>query len=1425
MKKSKGLAPTVTYSTTLNLGRLVLDMSSEYHRDSYDVNSKGSKGNTWSLIDEDASFSMESLECRLAVVRGVDLDQEQTESPCLDVAVLTMDRLELIKRAIQKERSGGKSRSRIGQKKLSFNCHVGDCTFLIGTDSPLAIHSSVIQWVDSVLSLLHMQTALYHRRRLQWAILAGAVIRLAHRMDLPRPGETSRMADLMELCPSTEWDKYRTGTEDALPRWAVVLRLRRIQRFLPDVDAVEAEMAKLPIDRHADVNPIAPECIAGVTKIVEFYFPSPSAGGQPPVDRSLTPSAKFMEELLDGLEHAGQAYRKGLGDEIDVSIGMRRLRFVGKVHPAKSSTVTKPLRTRRLSVDEERMRRLTQWSLFPLRAATDTCTLAEIEFPTASITKREKYIVSRDKEKGKSEAQAKAERVEVGGEEEAVGTMPARRENVGGGSPADGKGLHRRVRTMLAEYFVMLHTQGVIVDAAPEMLHVANATNIVVRKCIDIANVYYRKRRIHAHQHESFMVAVRAKESEQAKEQASKGVNVLGFNKMSMSMAGQEPHMHLHGDFLNADASALEKKKSKDWLNLDFDPIISDANKASEETPHELNMDKNWEDIQREQQDTLANAADTVGVLNSFTKQPKHHRRRKPFNAGKHAQPIESPKNLSIAEVNARRLLEDGSISYHEYQKIIDADKNFVNMLVGAQDSELFAEDVNPSPMPTLPVPNVPEGLPAGSQDLLQEAAGAEGFLRSTFEPLAAGRQRSERSMLSEDASMDDTFEDDLDLDQEVQLDQVTVFVQASVSKVNLTLMMTPLHDARNLPPLVSFEMNGLLFSWNRFSSVSEAQAGAKKAGVDGGVSAMEGGAPAATEGGVELRGKNAKDFVMFGIEDLAAKITGDGIQSGNWETCFQVRGTTINMITAVSRGGSKATDFEVITDMRLLINSRLITAELPLFAVDHEQLNVFLDSWFHAYSAANQEQRHIVVASRNVTMPSTPVSVHNKTWNSINSKEIRASLKNKVALAAAVARSDRGLSPIRYVAIMRLEHTTCKIQPMRHINITYELRDITGSFEKISSSNINALVYFGTSNILFDKPGPGHVHAHHSAYPTRRQRQRRRSKDVGKPKAKSKLKGSKARSPSADDGRVAFEQSLPKVWVVLSLNSSAKRSPISFVPTAVYKHTGAASLHARSRSGRASLDELSLTSLANMASENSGGTGIGGGKASLLDGRPENEKELVARFRIIVQAVNNKVTPDIVQQFLALQSGLASEINIVLRAISRFSEKFKDSLPSTAKESPERLRDGEGPNSAAPSLGKIRYSFVFVLEGLTLCAMSQATTAPSERPWLELDTGGFQLAVKSAFPEEKGKEKEKGNDKEKEKEKEEKLWFSKVKFQDLRVSLFNSRPRNSEEEFDLYSRARTSTLQSVLDKTENFAITSSDRAIRKLFNLQTSIT
>ena len=1392
-KKGKLNAPlTVTYSTTLQLGRMVLDMSSEYHRDSAVSPPLGpvkSEVNAWSLVDEDATFSMESLACKLAVVRGVDLDVEQTEAPCLDVAVLTMDRMELVKRAIQKEREETEGAVGGARKQLSFNCNVGECTFLIGTDSPLAIHSSVIQWVDSALSLVHVQTALYHRRRLQWAILAGEVIRLAHRMQFARARETSRMADLMELCPASEWDKYHTGTEDSLPRWDVVLRLRRIQRFLPDVDAIEAEMAKLPIDRHADVNPISPECIAGITKIVEFYFPAIAADTQPHTDLSLTPSAKFLEELLDGLETSGQAYRKGLGDEIDVSIGMRRLRFVGKVHPAKANS-TKPLRARRLSVDEDRMRRLTQWSLFPLRAAHDTCTLAEIEFPTASITKREKYIVSHKKEKS---GNARRDRDSVSGSGRGIGVSGS----------ADVKGLHRRVRTTLAEYFVLLHTQALKVDAAPEMLHVANATNLVVRKCVDIANVYYRKRRIHAHQHESFMVAVRAKESEQAQEQASKGANVLGFNKM--------PGQQSHGDFLNADAATLDKKKSKDWLNLDFDPIISDANRVTEETPQELNMDKNWEDIQREQADSLANAADTVGALSSFSKQPKH-RRRKAFNINKPPRlPIESPKQLSIAEVNARKLLEDGSISYHEYQKIIEADKNFVNMLVGPSDEDILEEGTQgQAKYPNVPASHPFDDLTAAIHDTV-EAANHEDTTPKGLELSSRGQRRpSERSMLSEDTSLGDPFDDDRDLDQEVHMDQFAVFVQASVSKVDLTLMMASLRDPRDLPPLVSFEMNGLLFSWNRFNSLSEAQARALAQGDE-----ATGVQSESKESSRGMRGKNAKDFVMFGIEDLAAKITGDGISSGNWETCFQVSGTTINVVTAVSRSGSKATDFEVITDMRLLVNSRLITAQLPLFAIDHEQLNVFLDSWFHAYSAANQEQRHIVVTSRNqAAPPSTPVSVHNKTWNSINSKEIRASLKNKVALAAAVARSDRGLSPIRYVAIMRIEHTTCKIQPLRHVNITYQIRDITGSFEKISSSNINAMVYFGTSNILFDKPGPGHRNPHPYHAHSRRGRNRRRSKDVAKPKAKSK-----GQPDSADNGRVAFEQSLPKVWVVLSLNSCAKRSPISFVPNSTaYKHTGAPSLHARSRSGRVSLDELSLTSLANMATENSSGP-AGTGKASLLDAGVESEKELVARFHIIVQAVDNKVTPDIVQQFLALQSGLANEINLVLSAISRFSEKFKDSLPSTApKESPKRHNASpEGRITEAPSLGKIRYSFVFVLEGLTLSAMSQANASPAERPWLELDTGGFQLAVKSATPED--------NDNGKEIDKAEKLWFSKVKFQDLRVSLCNSRPKNVDEEYDLYTRTRTSTLQSVLDKTENFAVTNNDRGIRKLFNLQTSIT
>lgn len=123
-------------------------------------------------------------------------------------------------------------------------------------------------------------------------------------------------------------------------RWVVILRLRRLLRFLPDVDAIEAEMSKLPIDRHADINPISPECMGGLAKEVAYYFsthditPEDTAqhsgtqsngtghssgqlGGATALhntaqsrqqkERMLCASAKFLEELLHGGRSGVQA--------------------------------------------------------------------------------------------------------------------------------------------------------------------------------------------------------------------------------------------------------------------------------------------------------------------------------------------------------------------------------------------------------------------------------------------------------------------------------------------------------------------------------------------------------------------------------------------------------------------------------------------------------------------------------------------------------------------------------------------------------------------------------------------------------------------------------------------------------------------------------------------------------------------------------------------------------------------------------------------------------------------------------------------------------------------------------------------------------------------------------------------------------------
>jgi len=101
-------------------------------------------------------------------------------------------------------------------------------------------------------------------------------------------------------------------------------------------------------------------------------------------------------------------------------------------------------------------------------------------------------------------------------------------------------------------------------------------------------------------------------------------------------------------------------------------------------------------------------------------------------------------------------------------------------------------------------------------------------------------------------------------------------------------------------------------------------------------------------------------------------------------------------------------------------------------------------------------------------------------------------------------------------------------------------------------------------------------------------------------------------------------------------------------------------------------------------------------------------------KVTVLVEAVKHTFTPSVIQQFLALQSGLKTEISLLLESIAKFSEQRK-----ALKVRPSTFISMES-------------EYSFFLQGVSLRAKSSSQPVSSSSVWAEFGAGSIELKMSS---------------------------------------------------------------------------------------------
>jgi hypothetical protein len=165
---------------------------------------------------------------------------------------------------------------------------------------------------------------------------------------------------------------------------------------------------------------------------------------------------------------------------------------------------------------------------------------------------------------------------------------------------------------------------------------------------------------------------------------------------------------------------------------------------------------------------------------------------------------------------------------------------------------------------------------------------------------------------------------------------------------------------------------------------------------------------------------------------------------------------------------------------------------------------------------------------------------------------------------------------------------------------------------------------------------------------------------------------------------------------------------------------------------------------LANTSTLPGGGPGAAAGPSRA---RPDADGSgpSSASIRVLVEAVQHSFTPVVIQQFLALQSSLATELSVLLEAAAKISEerrvsrrRLADALGLEESEEMGWVADAWLAGARRRLTGQRRYNVRVYLAGVALRATSLPLDYPGElpgKPWAEAETGGVVRRLAASKP------------------------------------------------------------------------------------------
>ncbi|KAH9255077.1 hypothetical protein BASA81_006836 [Batrachochytrium salamandrivorans] len=1206
-------AAELVYSSRLSCGALTVALRSLYETKSKSRGVVINVGNICFVIQLASAF---------------DLLHPSIEYGCFPVVRISVSDALLIQNVQEVQSALDSSNHLTAASTASFH----GVELVSGVDSLYATYSVALTWGDLVSSLWIESAAIWHRKRRQWAVLAGQVFALAKRIDEnadgPELGSDGGAGDVPKLASalllwckteipfvSSSSHHHRAETEVPLVGHSTLVRTRRIICFLAENLGTEERMMDVAVDRHFFANPVMSlETFSGAKGLFPSFFTAPAS------------SASF-----GSMDLGDQAFCRRLVIELLRGVANR---VVVRKRPLTSSTKSFEFRLEGMVMrvldtnqkEELKLGRHHQHGpvpMMPMLRANSLCMFVHIR-PIHLV------VIQHNTRRTSS--------ILAGGG--GGGGDGGRR---GGGfrdRRASDIQLTRRLVPTDVKETVRATCAGIDMTAAPELILASRAGATVLAHYQDL--VLYRE-------HERKVAFQTLKREKDALEHATASA-VPSRKKEPASKA------NWGGPTAVATAGAMgggQVVANAGWEALQT-PRRKDSGVFFTNTPEVPSY---------RLPDTQSHPVTAATSMNaprkgSITEDTKHKAQR--FTSER--EPATTPHN---------RRIQRGSFA-------IMGEKFFGRGGGGQGNSEGLHEDVVPPA--------------AASFSMYLDAP------RAVSPPAAGGGYSSFRPQHPQQQSGPPA--------KRVVTRNTNVALNVRSCVFRFTSALLKEHEGKvveDKSTLVTLALDGYRVAWTQILSS----------------------APASSQAIPRFR-----DFGLFLIRGLKLTVEGDGKISKRgvaWRIWGEMENVILNVVRGDGGGGSGN------LETRILTNSAHSKCQVPLYAIDNENFNQYVDRWVNAFRLASEHAEMMRLgnllewerrgASQSVdgvgagggngeesqedslsrslfalglptlarefssqqepeedfvngelawmnpfgdgdeaggnpeALPaSSSFAIPAASANTTTANSAKTAGQRRSASRGAAAQQqfdyvkENASALLRVVFTLRMHDLDIAIFPSEFAKFKWAVSQVTVALDRRSREMTSVLCYFSPSTLQFDK------------------RDNKKSSVV-----------------------VDFSQSLPSSWLI-GKSTSRYQSALSKAVTVTTKGVG------KRPSG-----------------------------ASASSSTPRAPRGMIVSRSVtmLMEASKHSFTPGIFHQLLALQSGLSSEISVLVDSAAKFSGVGQK--PTTASFS---SLPSSSPSSLMAIPTQYESEYLFYLEGVSVRALANNGNALPSQLWSELETQGLELRV-----------------------------------------------------------------------------------------------